>query len=916
MGDTMKHVLVRNEEGFALLMVMAILFGLLSLILPLALMNRQQIPQAEAQVRGEQAQWILQSSRALSKFASSRAGKAGRSKLQRVYNLPGWEDFPIRLKLSADGGGTITVYNILPYFMRAATSVGENGTEFTLTADIDLNGAPGVNNATGDLYTASGSYYLILGDELVIAGAGAARGLGGCWSAHAAGELVYGITGAMAYGYLKIDDEWIAVKGYSASAKQFVVDVRGYAGTKAVTHAAGAVAEFYPAFPYLRAGSYEGYVNIEISDERSRINVNSLSERMAENLFNYDGMAFKDSYKNAVLSPYNFYPFVEPDGVLQLANGGLFLPQLKSRLFSMATTCSEPDFARVLATPGPRAYLYGGTTNPLYADGAPKIWVINPVSGALEWGNLSSPQRILQHPVNFNLASVSVMEAVITNLALNTGVPGPTQANANTVARRIEAYRSGEAINTRPDYFNGNEFGSNENPFDGVNQVTGAKIGTAIDEFREFLGTVTELTAEEKHALLKHACFSNHRQFFSTQKQVTTPIAFDTGRVRRATATVSVRQGGKPIMTESEATIFKDITEGYSASNTYEVILDAKHGWNEGLSTFYSTTADVIPFYDGSTNPVRFRCKPAAAGNKVYSRVPGAKLKGHVGGGTFTLGSLKKAQTADYVEYAVSSAPPAGSVAAGACADFGLRVQPVWEHHALLGTVSNYTSPTVTITHQGGNPLPSCGPIDYLGYLVFQSAANPGDYVVRKWSTYNGVNTFTIVGGALVSNIGGVLTSYPPTPPDPIIGDLVQLHPLEMNWWDAANTGNIDPLYETVLIREGAEWTKLSWVEDSNGTATPVTVRYRGSQANTWKTATNGGALVASETSSDTLFIRIHFGDGAVDFDTVTYMDSTKAMTQPDTERLLSPQVFQVKAEYQMPPGRRNPGTTTVLSAR
>lgn len=864
----------QHQSGYALLMAMAVLFGMLSLVLPLALMNRDQQTISSDVLRDAQAKWITESGRNLARYVTSQtSGSLGRSRVQRQMVLPGWQDIPLKLRLDGSGvsNSGVVVKNILPFFLLFASSINSNGAEITLGSggmDFNNNGAPSLTETGGTM----NDTYIIVGNELMrgsVNGTGiniSARGLGGERSTHSPGEPVYVLPNDVRLGYLRVRGEWMEFNGHSVSNNTFTISQRGYAGsTKTTTAADMDIVEYYPVFPNLQAGTLSGYVRVQVEDEYGKINLNSLSKQMRSNLLNHAGaMGFHDKYRDFMTSsgsktPYG-YPLIHPDSLFQAVyyNGGSSFNSNTYRpfLYSVTTTYSEPDYsyAREAVSPllpGAASYPPGNWGDELLRRNDPNM----------AWGT-TGQYRVLQHPVNFNIASVSVMAMVLQ------GLGGMNQTQAVTLANEIDKYRAGANGSDPVDYMDGLE-----NPFDGLS--AGASFGSARAEFMVYIAT--RVAANVANAIYKHV-YHEHYTSYISQPVITTPITFETGKVKTARSTVGISVANVPSVTHSETNVFKEITGSVATGtpNTYKVALDDVHGWNETMSTFFGVTS-VSPTIEG-----------AGAGTITFSSGFGMHVGGHmlgrVNGSSFELNG-KQSKTLTTAIF--GCIPDISGVMAGLSTtnkskvNFGmhLTVRSSYIDQAGAGQILSVAPPSFTAAVAPPAGTPTSGTLTVTDDVT-------GGFVAH--ATYTGL-AGAVFTGVSVTQPGGEplatwLTSFsnstkkfellafdipPQTHPDKIVG-----------------MGN--PFYETVLIRDGATWTNIAW--DVVGAPITLSVRdtYNGSAtAFTQATGTGTGSWNINNVAKDVLYLRATF-------------DSSP----PDSLR--SPQLFSLKVTYTLPAGTRS----------
>lgn len=843
---------LKRERGYALLLTIAVLFGMLSLVLPLARMNSDQIQISNDQVDETRAQWIIESGRNMAKFVSNQA-ESGKSQLQKTYVLPGWESFPVRMKLKTSPA---TVSNILPFVMQMAKKVG------TLSSAVDCAGAIAVTGLPTAISHTKSKFFIVEGE--LIEGTGG-RGKAGVRKHHPAGADVFAVPDALTYGFLHVNDEWIEVDNHTISGIEgtFSVLVRGYAGTPSTaTHPAGSIVEFYPAYPDLRAGYLDGYVRVDIEDERSRINVNSLTSQMSTNLF---GAQLGDTAGFFNASPC-LYPIAAPEGVLRCRSASPYI-------LSLLTTYSEPDYAHVLSAVGPSGI--GATTSPSRIINATPSF---PAAGS------SVNNRVLIHSVNFNTASVSVMAKVMETLgALSV-------ADAFSLAKAIDTYRSGETTETLPAHLSGAQpdyLDGDENPFDGLKFVFGKPASTVFcgspqEEFRAFLRTASTYGATSNYldnsavhiAIMKHVYYDDLVSFFS-QTNLTSPITFETGSVKtvRSTVCVGSSAGGLfvPNMVKSETAVVKDTQAAPIAANTYNLVLNSESGgWNDSMSTFYGFTGHnpVCGDPQAGAGEVRLSTSPSVGGAlKVYT-------------GPASSFDLYMRRSLSGFTQIMGTSGGTNNFSVGSALNCGLRlaVNQKYQYLQTVPKVTGWVGTTLTVDSTTGFPNS--------GAIVVSTGAS------QTVMTYNNITSSTPF---TFTSCSKKVTTYTPA-----AGDTVVFFPYThapTSW--GADFIDADPFYETALVRNSAKWetitvygVNLDDLKLSFGATSPAP----GGGA-----AITSGSAVSVNQTQDVLYLRL------------TYNRTAAATAYKDAS---SPQVFSIVVKYTLLNTRNGKSPTQVVLNR
>lgn len=751
---------LNKERGFALLLTLSILLGVLTIVVPLVILNNQGIKEATQLSQQMQANYAIQSGKNLAKFVGQLKHPEEKTRFLKNYVLPGSQNFPIKMKLRSNVTAIATnidVENILLAFLSVATNIDTNGDSYTLTTAINSVGAVTPNVSGAGLQTSSN--YLVVGNELMLfSGASVpatGRGVAGILEPHAVGESVFGITSDTELAYLKINREWIKINSWDCASNRFSTissnrNINGLSSTP--THSAGDIVEFYIAYPKLDDGDkYAGFINIEIIDERSKLNINNLSETLGMNLFTGTNVKYSGIS--------TLHPFTSLEGMNQLTEMSHLY---ESMVRPFVTVYSEPDYT-VIGSGNKEVNIPQGIlrhmANPSFSAGA------------------GVDDKIFQSPVNFNTASVTVMKMVLWRMGLSF-----TEAEALGLAIDIEDYRSGYSGNA--EYYNG------LNPFDGFGDRISKRYASAEEEFSAFLSSnvTTALSPTQKKLIMNHV-YAYDTEKYASMSNVMTPICFEVGKVRTAKVTAGVKKNNLPGIVRQESITYKDV--GIAGN----IILNHQYGWNEHMSTFYGVEYKQMPFLS------------YAAGNVTYSLGSGnlgGSLEGLIGGTWHDMHFLNNGSSNISSCYTNSANLSVNQV--GMPVNYGLRVRATGNMTRMTVSSANLVGPSANIvifeSFTGAAP----------GNLLFYQSPEVYMYNFNAAASVTGGYRFDLDSADMFGDTG----STPLAANDQIY--LVS-EPFDSSFYPSG--ANV-PYYETAIFKKGAVWGRLDYIERSNGPTVEV----------------------------------------------------------------------------------------------
>ena len=801
-----------TERGYVLIATVGILMGLMAIVLSLARISSQAKNDFDQDLLASQARFAIETANAYPQAILSQQNPWDMSRLQRNWVLPGTWSMPYKLQLNLPvntSATSITVNDLKPLFMAMATCRDGGKKKVTLSTAMTISETAATLNSGYSNIVRTNSYYII--ENELVRGTStpttitiAARGLAGVLSAHPAGSPVYFYDSTLT-GFIQMNNEWMLVSGGPATpdfSVNTITVTRGYRNTTPSSAVAGQYVYFFPFDPMLDVGGTIGQIQIDLSNEQSRINLNGLTSNASSNLF---GNA---SLYTAINNSPNF-------PLRNLYTAASLVPSTQSALNSNEnsfTLFSEPDPNRAIAMLG---------ASPLFID--------NQVA--------SSGRNVIIHAVNVNEANVDVLTKVFTMMGINAN-------NSIAYAKSICEYRSGEDSTYKiKNYFNG------ANPFDGKNTVSGTYYPSPAEEFRAFLQTNA---LADIQLIMKHVLGEAHD--LQAELTIGPMLCFEAGDVWRIQSAVSLGDKKAPKIFKKSEMVAKNNPEPYSDSGTIGsgvITLDSSNGWNENYSTFFGVTArstivephlllyGTMPFY---------KCVPPSWDSNYYQL--GQGMSGNLNGAMITLGSrvnynIGTTTTTSDNSFLIT----AGTLASAGNVDFGLRciVSPSL---IFKNSPQAYDSANVTVWLNpsttgliAGNGFVSGNRLLYLDATNFFSA-----------------NIIQIFGDnvKVSDNIGTF----------PINASLAITGPHDY--------GVTNPIYETVIVKEGATFSSISWKDRPSGGVTCDVVE--GENCVPANSITNGQTIGLGQN-----YIRLRFNF-------------------PANTAGLRPQLFSVKVSYTTDP--------------
>lgn len=745
----------QEEKGYALVITMAILMGMLIMITPLVLMNNQRSKEVRNRELNVHLHYGMGSAKGIAEYLNKKNGRSSISSFAKTAFLPGWRDVPLRLRCT-QGGSIAGVANILPAFLMMSEPLAKLSVDITETDHV-----PNINR--------SGAWLIIDGELM---GSGSHRGLAGVLSSHRKGTIVYGLANEIDdgnLGYVKVKGKWAKVTGWTLDNDH---KLTGKLSLSALSEEFenpknGNVIEFYPALPRsesVLSSSSNLIVDIHVGmeDERSKINVNSFSKNLANNALKLN----IDHPKNAG------FPFESP---MALKSAGVNSSKLRSHS-EILTVFSTPDYSDQALSP------------------------FNPMSEQLlsadgTWGG--GEKAVYQHPININTASISV-------LGLSFKVMGIE--NPYRLARMIMEYRSGES---KKDNLNGRE-----NPFDGFNLVTEIHYSSAAEEFRDFIEYAVA-SVSDKDTIMRHVyAYGNITKYYELGDKMSAPLCFQTDDVWTAKFVIRAKYGKHPGIRKSQKLVLKDVyhAEPLNINQENIITLDSHNGWNESMSTIKGLDYRLVETY--LSDPKEHEGKVSVF-NAIYNRYD--QQTGAVSSNMGLLGFMQG--VALRTEYAYHDSEenvlltklmrdPSVAIEAYKASpkiNYGLRVTNNYSNVTqAVKRVVNVSSDGEITTYT----LDSSELLENSGWLVYDpDLGSPSSEIKRfKYSHASGTLAITVS-----------VDDYPELPHDvdsfidaPNPRFVVNI-PYGNETVDYPTNANVKPFYETVLVREGASWTRVEW---------------------------------------------------------------------------------------------------------
>ena len=765
-----------SERGYVLIATVGILMGLMAIVLSLARISSQAKNDFDQELLTAQARFALETANTYPQAILSRQNPWEMSRLQRNWVLPGTWSLPYKLQLNAavtTSATSITVSDLTPLFMALATCRDGARKKVSLGTAISISGTTATLDtlyAYSNIARVNPSYYiieneLVLGTSTPTAITITTRGLAGVKSAHPAGSPVYFYDSTLT-GYIKMNNEWMFVSGGAATPNFFgktITVTRGYRNTTPSSAAIGQYVYFFPFDPLLDVGGNIGQIQIDLSNEQSRINLNGLTSSAILSLFS-----------NASL-----YTAINTNFPLRnLYTAAYLAPSTQSTLNSndnSLTVFSEPDPNNVEAMKGASEAVFGNAGDPRQ--------------------RTSAGAYVKIHAVNVNEANEDVLKKVFTMMNITTS---PT-----TLAAAISSYRSGgDASPYSINYFNG------ANPFDGKNTVAGTFYPSPAEEFRAFLATSS--ASADIQRIMKHVLGEAH----DLQTNPVGPmLCFEAGDVWRIQSAVSLGDKKAPKIFRKSELVVKSNPESYSDAGVIAsgcIILNAANGWNENYSTFFGVTArqPTIASFN-NTHPsggLSMTFDETGMVNR-YSNVCRAMRAIIDNEPAYVV--TKFSPSATDRTYKLSSTNPITDFST-ARADFGIRV------------LTSATPATLTLNANfpvfAGNTtlwVTAVGSANWLNQYILHSANDATNYFFAQISQVAN-------GNLTLSNIqfGGSCNTLTLPVGLNIVGSYDANYYLNTVATPGANVtqfaGLAGPFYETVLYKEGATFNSITWTDSSD----------------------------------------------------------------------------------------------------
>lgn len=794
-----------QEKGFALLITLGILVGILSIVVPLVVLNNQKLKEVSNTSLETQSLFTTHNAKTLSLY-HSKSPTNGTSRIQQWYRLPGWRDDPLVLKPTSTtvSGTSISIQGglIVP-FMAYASNYDSYDTPLFLTGS-DMS----YTNTTNFTYTnGSGTEnygndkFVIINNELILNNGGTLnRGQGGSRTSHKVGSPVYVLPDKDHYLYINNERVTIEPSDWNCTTGAFTnISITS-------THN-NVYSVFLSANPNLFTSSGANAIvtsmRSEFIDERSKININSLSSDMINNIFQEpiqtSGTTISTMIRNTITSGSG-HPFKTPQSVMQAFNLGtsssnITLPQF-SGIKNMITTFSEPL---------PR-YINNTLSEAVVTDSRPPTILVS---------STNTNSFFLQHPVNFNTASEAVMTSVLFELGNSTTLN--TYSNAKSLSEAIARRRSGETSTQVIDYSDGDE-----DPFDGVSG--GVQYGSPEEEFRNFLNNLASpaLSSSDITAIMAHTQARIFEEYGALSK-VTTPICFEPGLVntlkvhtvaqrKRTAPSGNVRY--RPGVNKTRSYVIKDFNNW--GGNT--IVLNSTKGWNEWNSTFQDIDYRQPIISSLSPNSHTIYLDENTSANHIYGY-----LSGNIGHESFEIARFSaNLGTGNQLVLFDNSSLTTTNAQKGVMLDIGLRAKA---EHAPSG---NHVYTTTANTYTTGDPeLELSGTLSASGWsnsgtLYYHNPTVANQYALLN---YSNITDYTTTSNLTITSAVGGNTNIP-------TGTTI--------YYDAfintrlSNTNK--PFYETQLFRENVEWDNVRIFGKYKGA---INWKYKIENDSSW---TDGGA--------------------------------------------------------------------------
>jgi hypothetical protein len=816
-----------KEQGYVLIAAIGILMGLLAIVTSLVRISRQSGGDFDYNLKATQARFAMESAKNYQQAISYIQHPDDMSQLQRQWVLPGTRSIPYKLVLQSDvtvGATSIVVMDLKPLFMAMATCRDSSNNKIILNAALDYSSPPSTSlslSSTAGIKTAN--TYFIIENELVSGSTGSpTRGIAGVQKAHPIGSTVYAMPNDF-NGYLRINNEWIKVSndGINFTSNTVSIAQRGIHNTNTATAVGGQTIYYYPFDPMLGMNGTIGNIKIDLINEQSRISLNGLTQSGILKILG-TGLDNKLPLRSFGESIYQ-------------ANNNSFTDNIILRESSL-TLFSEPD-------PCKKETMY--TNGPTFTD--PQL-------------KFSTGENTKVHAVNVNEAS----ENTLYHMFIMMGII-PAEADALAIA--IRNYRSGETG------FPYNYFDGDENPFDGKDtRSTPFQYSSAAEEFRAMLPNNQDL-------IMKHVFGESHD--LKNLTNVGPLICFEAGDVWRIQTAVTIGDKFAPHITKKDEIVVKNTPEPISTAGvtgTGTITLNSTLGWNEKNSTFFGVTA---------RQPQINTAGVAIPGNVIFNFNETSVTSGYsqvcrsmIGNiGLTPLYITTKYGDGTNTDYLASTLSTNAVDSNEKKVDFGIRV--LTNASPIQDLTLTYPYPlTAGNTNLYINEIVSNAWINQ--YLVL-SGGDSTNYFFAKITSVSAGNLELSGIKASPGNSGYLDASSTWAAGSStlkILGNYNTVYYQPNSTTAGANitaAGFPSPFYETVLSKEGATFTSISWTDSSSYgimsdlgvSAPPVRCEINGTP-----TTNNTTGL----TYSNYVRLRFYFDDG--------------------TSTIAAPQLFQVKVDY------------------
>ncbi|MBF0197752.1 MAG: hypothetical protein HQL32_08575 [Planctomycetes bacterium] len=515
---------IHGESGFALVMTVAVLMGILAIVVPLVRINRANFASSREYDNQYRLAPLKKSALAIADSYLRSKALANYSTFMKNSMVPGGMNIPVEMYSVTDITDlTSTTVNVSPsamlrlFFTFATNRIDDgNGIIYldTLTAlpyaletDTTVDGFPvGDADLAAAGYTLSDDFLLVINNELMYYdGADKIfRGEGGVLTEHLVDSPVFLMPQKVQAsgdprGFLKMGTEWMKVTAINMGASTFTV-TRSFGGT-GTTHSNGGLIEYYPCYlgssksdvgnNNFSKSELSAFIRCEFVDERSKINANSSADILGftspgDKWSTLDAFALADSDETRRhkkdLTVYSFPNIVAGDGF----------------------------------------------------------------------------DTTLRHPVNFNTASVFVMSKVLNAMGITTA----------GLAEKIELYRSDDINDPVIEYI------VDSNPFDGYDSSAGKYYASAQHEFLALMKE--EISAPQYRELMDVV--------FGDGDFDPCPIVFEMGSVvtMKGLAGVKSTTSATASVVDDFSVVYMAGPDVNEVSGS--IILDDFHGWNPSHS--------------------------------------------------------------------------------------------------------------------------------------------------------------------------------------------------------------------------------------------------------------------------------------------------------------------------------------------